>query len=830
MSTAAPMLWKRSGSTEEVDEAKLGRTLRQLCGTQNGATRSLSGLIDIPAVVKEAVEGICPGTCSTTLSSLAAQAAAARGGEHPDYLSLGGRMEVASLRKSTSDTFSGAVEQLRAHVGPLGPLPLVTGEFAAYVERHARELDDAIVQDRDMRFDFFGARTLLRGYLLRDTDGKTMERPQYMYMRVAVAVHGAAAADQGRDAASALADVLRAYDDLSTGRYSHASPTLFHAGTRLQQLSSCFLMGMYEDSVEGIYDTMKRCALVSKTAGGIGLAVSSVRAKDSYIRGTQGRSNGLVPMLRVVNDTARYIDQGGGRRRGAAAIYIEPWHADIMDVLEMKSNQGAEEARARDLFYALWVPDLFMRRVQTEADWSLFCPDECPGLDQCHGEEFETLYRRYEAEGRARATIPARALWSRVLDSQRETGGPYMLYKDACNLKSNHRHLGTIRCSNLCTEIVQYTSAQEVAVCNLGSLCLPEFLVGDGGDGGAVRFDYEALHAATRRLAVALDRVIDVNVYPVPQAKSSNRRHRPIGIGVQGLADVFAALGVPYDSDVARSTNIGVFSTIYHAALTASCALAERHGAYPSYEGSPVSQGQLQPDMWGVEPGAGGPTGAGAPAWDWEALRAAIGRHGVRNSLLTAPMPTASTAQIAGNTESFEPVTSNVFVRRVLSGEFLVVNRRMVAALEAHGLWPAARDELLRTGGSVQGLDGLPASVKATFRTVWEMKQRPLIDMAADRGPYIDQSQSLNVFMADADPDKLTAMHMYAWARGLKTGMYYLHSRPPREAVQFGLLGGQAGQGGGGGGGDGVASGATTARQNGSSVDGGEAVCESCSA
>lgn len=789
------MLLKRCGSSERLNEMKLDRTLRRLCD-------GLSASLDTVAVAHEAAEGVCTGTDSATLGALAAQAAAARGGDHPDYLLLGGRMEIASLRKTTPDTFAEAVDALWRHSGEFGAVPLVTQPFAEYVRANADALNRAIVQERDMRFDFFGVRTLLRGYLLRGSDGATMERPQYMYMRVAVAIHGVAAIEQGRDESRALSDVLSAYEDLSTGRYSHASPTLFHAGTELQQLSSCFLLGIYNDSVEGIYDSIKQCALVSKTAGGIGLAVSSVRAKDSYIRGTQGRSNGLVPMLRVVNDTARYIDQGGGRRRGAAAIYIEPWHADIADVLEMKSNQGAEEARARDLFYALWMPDLFMRRVQEEDDWSLFCPDECPGLDRCHGEEFDTLYRRYESEGRARATIPARTLWSRILDSQRETGGPYILYKDACNRKSNHRHLGTVRCSNLCTEIVQYTDENEVAVCNLGSLCLPEFVRDEGLE--TARVDYQALHATTQRLTVALDRVIDVNVYPVPQAKASNRRHRPIGIGVQGLADVFAALAVPYDSARARSVNIAVFATIYHAALTASCALARDKGTYPSYTGSPMAEGHLQPDLWETEPGQG----TDECRWDWDQLRRDIRQHGVRNSLLTAPMPTASTAQIAGNTESFEPVTSNVFVRRVLSGEFLVVNRRMVRSLEAHGLWPSARDELLRSGGSVQGLQGLPEEVKAVFRTVWEMKQRPLIDMAADRGPYIDQSQSLNVFMADADPDKLTAMHMYAWSRGLKTGMYYLHSRPPREAVQFGLIGSETKS--------------KTASE--------ESVCESCSA
>ena len=741
----------------------------KLCATLRGLAWGLSGTLDPTAVAREATDGACDGLRSDELGTLVAQLCAARAHLHPDYARLGGRVEMAQLHKATPARFTDAVRAQRACTVGGRTRPLVTAAFAALAEEHGAALDAALCGDRDFDFDFFGVRTLLKGYLLRGEGKAPMERPQHMYMRVALALHGAA---------GGVDDVVQAYHDMSRRLYSHASPTLFHAGTPLQQLSSCFLLGTYKDSVDGIYDTLKQCALISKTAGGIGLAVSDIRARGSYIEGTQGQSNGLVPMLRVFNDTARYIDQGGGRRRGALAVYIEPWHADICDVLDMKRPQGAEELRARDLFYALWIPDLFMRRVHDDGDWALFCPDECPGLAGVHGDAFVQLYEKYEREGRAKFAMRARELWSRILETQMETGGPYMLYKDACNAKSNHQHLGTIRCSNLCTEIVQYTDEGEVAVCNLGSLCLPSFVRADAAGG----FDYGALHGAAKRLAVALDRVIDVNYYPVEEARASNRRHRPVGIGVQGLADVFAELSHAYDSEAARALNRNIFETIQHAALEASCEAARARGPYETYAGSPASQGRLQCDLWGE--GAAPRFGR----WDWAALRAAIAEHGLRNSLLTAPMPTASTAQIAGNTESFEPATSNVYVRRVLSGEFLVVNPRLVRALEAEGVWPAVRPALLQAGGSLRDVEGVSEHTKAVFRTVWEMKQRPIIDMAADRGAFIDQSQSLNVFMGDATAEKLTALHMHVWKKGLK-GTYYLHSRAPREAVQFALIG-----------------------------------------
>jgi ribonucleoside-diphosphate reductase alpha chain len=743
-----------------MDTLKLQRMLQRLAS-------DLSPTLDTVAVAQEASDGACDGLRSDELGTLVAQLCAARAHYHPDYARLAGRIEAAQLHKVTPARFSEAVrKQSRCSVRGTRK-PLVSSTYLDYVERNADALDAAIVTKRDFDFDFFGMRTLQRGYLLRDAENKSVERPQHMYMRVAVAIHG----PEGT-----LADVIEAYEDMSLRRYSHASPTLFHAGAPVQQLSSCFLTGTFEDSVAGIYDTLKQCALISKTAGGIGLAVSHIRAKGSYIEGTQGHSNGIVPMLRVFNDTARYIDQGGGRRRGAVAVYIEPWHADIFDVLDMKRSQGAEELRARDLFYALWIPDAFMRAVETDGEWALMCPDACPGLDTVHGARFEALYQKYVDKGVFVRKVRARQLWSHILEVQMETGGPYMLYKDTCNRTSNHQHLGTIRSSNLCTEIVQFTSQDEVAVCNLGSLCLPSFMAGD-------TFDYEALHGAARRLARALDRVIDVNYYPVPEAERSNRTHRPVGIGVQGLADVFAERGLPYDSDEARAMNRRIFETIYHGALTESCARARTHGRYESYAGSPTSEGSLQMDLQGRTALSG--------HLDWDTLRADIDEHGLRNSLLTAPMPTASTAQIVGNTESFEPATSNLYVRRVLSGEFMVINPRLVRALEKASLWPRVRPALLRAGGSVQEIEEIPQNIRDTYKTVWEMRQRPLVDMAAERGPFIDQSQSLNVFMKDATADRLTALHFRVWRQGVK-GTYYLHSRAPREAVQFTLIGDQS--------------------------------------
>ena len=740
----------------QFDEARLHRFL-QKCTEHKPALRARS--LKIAAIVQEVAAGVCPDMTVDELLSLTGRITAARGVDHPQHGQLAGRIEIYRLRRLVPCTFSAAVEAQRNHRARGEAAPLVSDEFVALYNKHSEAINAHIDQTRDMTFDYFGVRTLVRSYLLRGVAGTIMELPQYMYMRVAIAVHG------GR---GTLDDILESYDDMSLRRYTHASPTLFNAGTRMQQLSSCFLVGVKADSIDGIFGTLHDCARISKTAGGLGISVSNVRASGAYIRGTQGTSNGLVPMLRVFNDMARYVDQGGGKRKGAAAIYIEPWHADILSVLPMKDNQGHEELRARDLFYALWVNDLFMQRVEANGQWTLFCPSVAPGLQGAYGDAFRELYEKYEREGRGAQTIKARDLWALIIETQMETGGPYMLFKDACNAKSNHRHLGTINCSNLCTEIVQYTSPDEVAVCNLGSLCLPSF-VSNG------QFDHAALHSAAARLALSLDRVIDVTYYPVEAARRSNQRHRPIGIGVQGLADVFAMLMLPYDGPEARELNRDIFETIHHAALSASCALSALAGAYETYDGSPVSRGELQCDAWGVTP---------STRWDWPELRRRIQTSGLRNSLLTAPMPTASTAQIAGNNESFEPAMSNLFVRRVLSGEFVVVNRHMVAALEAEGKWPALRDDLVRCGGSVQNLP-VSQKLKDVFRTAWEMKQRPLVDMAADRAPYIDQSQSFNVFMAAPTAQMVNALHMYAWRKGLKTGMYYLHTRPAIEAVPF---------------------------------------------
>lgn len=715
---------------------------------------------------------------------------------HPDYAVLAARIAVSNLHKNTLKSFSETVKLMASHVNPKTgeAAPLVSDELAAVVAEHAHRLDSEIIYMRDFDYDFFGFKTLERSYLLR-VNGKVVERPQHMLMRVAVGIHGA--------------DIERAvetYHYLSERWFTHASPTLFNAGTPRPQLSSCFLVAMKSDSIEGIYDTLKECACVSKSAGGIGLHIHNIRAVGSYIRGTNGTSNGIVPMLRVFNDTARYVDQGGGKRKGAFAIYLEPWHADIFDFLDLRKNHGKEESRARDLFYGLWVNDEFMRRVEAGGDWSLFCPAEAPGLADVWGPEFDALYKRYEAEGRAKKVVKAQALWFAILEAQVETGNPYMLYKDACNAKSNQQNLGTIKCSNLCTEIVEYTAPDETAVCNLASIALPRFVrekgpagVADGppstpggssSAGGASRvkltgsldapgrmFDFARLREVTRVVARNLNRIIDINYYPVEAARKSNLRHRPIGIGVQGLADAFILLGLPFDSEAAQQLNKEIFETIYFAALEESCALAAVEGPYETYAGSPVSKGVLQHDMWGAP--------APSDRWDWAGLRAAIAQHGVRNSLLVAPMPTASTSQILGNNECFEPYTSNIYVRRVLSGEFTVVNQHLLMDLTRLGLWsPSLKNELVAANGSVADLD-IPDDLKALYKTVWEIKQRVLVDMAAGRGAFIDQSQSFNVHMADANYGKLTSLHFYAWKAGLKTGMYYLRTRAAADAIKF---------------------------------------------
>jgi ribonucleoside-diphosphate reductase alpha subunit len=638
--------------------------------------------------------------------------------------------------------------------------PLLSDEVFNIIVANADRFNSAVIYDRDYHYDYFGFKTLERSYLLK-INGKVVERPQHMLMRVAIGIHM-------RDVDAAI----ETYNLMSGRWFTHASPTLFNSGTPRPQLSSCFLLTMTDDSIEGIYETLKQCAMISKTAGGVGLAVHNIRATGSYIRGTNGNSNGLVPMLRVFNNTARYVDQGGGKRKGAFAVYLEPWHADVEAFLDLKKNHGAEEERARDLFYALWVPDLFMKRVEADGSWSLFCPNEAPGLADVWGDEFERMYTEYERAGKARKTMPARTLWEKILESQTETGTPYMLYKDACNRKSNQQNLGTIRCSNLCTEIVEFTSPQEVAVCNLASISLPMFV-----NEKERTYDFQRLFEITQVVTRNLNKVIDINYYPVAEARYSNLRHRPIGIGVQGLADAFIKMRMPFDSPEAAQLNRDIFETIYFGALTASKDLAARDGPYQSYPGSPVSKGVLQFDMWGVEPSS---------RWDWAALRAAIAEHGVRNSLLIAPMPTASTAQILGNNESIEPYTSNIYVRRTLAGEFVCVSRHLLADLVDRRLWSAEmKHKLIAANGSVQGIPEIPQDIRDLYKTVWEIKGKVLIDMAAARGAFIDQSQSFNVHMRDPNFGKLTSMHFYAWHAGLKTGMYYLRSQAAADAIKF---------------------------------------------
>jgi ribonucleoside-diphosphate reductase subunit M1 len=641
---------------------------------------------------------------------------------------------------------------------------LIADDVYEIVMKNKDRINSALIMDRDFEYDYFGFKTLERSYLLR-MNGRVVERPQHMIMRVAVGIHK-----------DDLDSVIETYDLMSQRFFTHATPTLFNAGTPRPQMSSCFLLAMKEDSIDGIYETLKHCAQISKYAGGIGLSIHNVRASDSYIAGTNGSSNGIVPMLRVFNNTARYVDQGGGKRKGSIAVYLEPWHADIFAFLDLRKNHGNEMERARDLFYAMWISDLFMHRVESDGQWSLFCPNEAPGLADCHGDEFVELYERYEAEGRARRTVRAQELWFAILESQVETGTPYMLYKDHCNSKSNQKNLGTIKSSNLCTEIVEYTSSDEAAVCNLASLNLSAMVV-ESKDGSSPTYDYQKLYRIAKVVTRNLNKVIDVNFYPIEEARRSNMRHRPIGIGVQGLADTFIRMRMPFDSPEAAELNRLVFETIYYGACESSCELAAKEGPYQTYEGSPASQGLLQYDMWGVKPSS---------LWDWDSLKEKIARHGMRNSLLLAPMPTASTAQILGNNESTEPFTSNMYNRRVLAGEFAVVNKYLLKDLTDRNLWTAdVRNQIMATGGSIQSIAEIPQDLKDLYKTVWEIKQRVILDQAADRGAFICQSQSMNVHMAEPTVGKLTSMHFYAWKKGLKTGMYYLRTRPKADAIQF---------------------------------------------
>ena len=745
---------KRSGKLEDVKFDKITARINKLCYGLD------SRFIEPLDVAKKVIAGIYDQVTTTTLDNLAAETAASLTTKHPDYALLAARIAVSNLHKSTDKSFSRTIEKLYKYIDPKNgaPAPLISDEIYKIVKANRDKLDSTLIYDRDYNFDFFGFKTLERSYLLK-TDGKVVERPQHMLMRVALGIHM-----EDIDAA------IETYHLMSEKWFIHATPTLFNAGTPKPQLSSCFLLAMQDDSIPGIFSTLKQCAEISQSAGGIGLSIHNIRATGSYIKGTNGTSNGVVPMLRVFNDTARYVDQGGGKRKGAFAIYVEPWHADIFEFLDLKKNHGKEEGRARDLFYALWIPDLFMKRVKENGDWSLFCPNEAPDLYTCHGEEFEKLYNQYEAEGRARKTVRAHELWYKILESQIETGTPYMLYKDAANTKSNQKNLGTIRSSNLCTEIIEYTAEDEVAVCNLASLALPKY-VEDG------KFNFDQLFEVSKVVTRNLNKVIDVNYYPIPEARNSNLRHRPVGIGVQGLADAFILMRLPFDSDEAKQLNRDIFETIYFAALTASCDLAEKLGPYETYAGSPISQGIFQFDMWNVEP---------SDRWNWDALRVRIMKHGVRNSLLLAPMPTASTSQILGNNECFEPYTSNIYSRRVLSGEFVVVNKHLMKDLISRGLWDDhMKDELIANNGSIQNIEFIPEDLKELYKTSWEIKQKDIIDMSADRGAFICQSQSMNIFMENVNFGKLTSMHFYAWEKGLKTGMYYLRTKAAVDAIKF---------------------------------------------
>ena len=747
---------KRDGRKEAVKFDKITARIQKMC-------YGLDALVDPASVAMKVIEGIYEGVTTFELDNLAAEVSASLTVKHPDYAQLAARIAVSNLHKKTKKSFSETMADLYEYVNPVTnqKAPLLSDDVHQIIQENKEVLDSTIIYDRDFGYDYFGFKTLERSYLLR-LDGQIAERPQHMLMRVSIGIH--------KDDIEAA---IETYEMMSKKYFTHATPTLFNAGTPKPQMSSCFLLTMKDDSIDGIYDTLKQCSKISQSAGGIGLSIHNVRAKGSYIRGTNGTSNGIVPMLRVFNDTARYVDQGGGKRKGSFAIYLEPWHADVFDFLDLRKNHGKEEMRARDLFYAMWTPDLFMERVEANGEWTLMCPNECPGLADVYGAKFNELYEKYEAEGKGRKTIKARELWEKIVESQIETGTPYMLYKDACNEKSNQKNLGTIRSSNLCTEIIEYTAPDEVAVCNLASIALPMFV--DNG-----KFDHDKLFEVTYKVTKNLNVVIDRNYYPVPEARNSNMRHRPIGLGVQGLADAFIQLRLPFTSPEAKQLNKDIFETIYFASLKASKDLAKIDGAYETFEGSPISQGQFQFDLWGVE--AKDLSGR----WDWDELRAEIKEDGVRNSLLLAPMPTASTSQILGNNECFEPYTSNIYTRRVLSGEFIIVNKHLLKDLVKLGLWnDELKNEILRTNGSIQNIEIIPQNIKDLYKTVWELSMRDIIDMAGERGMFIDQSQSLNLFFENANLGKLTSMHFYAWKQGLKTGMYYLRTKSAVDAIKF---------------------------------------------
>lgn len=745
---------KRDGKKEPVKFDKITARIIKMC-------YGLDPLVSPEAVAMKVIEGIYDGVSTSDLDNLAAEVAAAKTIDHPDYALLASRIAVSNLHKETKKTFSDVMEDLYNYIDPK------TGENAALLSKEVYDiimenknlLDSSIIYDRDFRYDYFGFKTLTRSYLMK-LNGEIAERPQQMLMRVSVGIHK-----------NDIESAIKTYNLMSEGWFTHATPTLFNSGTPKPQMSSCFLLTTKEDSINGIYDTLKSCAQISQSAGGIGLSIHDIRATGSYIKGTNGTSNGIVPMLRVFNDTARYVDQGGGKRKGSFAIYLEPWHSDVFDFLDLKKNHGKEEQRARDLFYALWIPDLFMKRVKENGDWTLMCPHECPGLSDTHSKEFEKLYTKYEKAGKGRKTIKAQDLWFKILESQIETGTPYMLYKDAANAKSNQQNLGVIKSSNLCTEIIEYTAPDEVAVCNLASLALPKYVNDDA------TFNFDKLFEVTYQATINLNRIIDENFYPVEEARNSNLRHRPIGLGVQGLADAYIMMRLPFESEEAKALNQEVFETIYFASMTASKDLAKEEGAYESYPGSPVSKGIFQYDMWNVKP---------TNRWEWDVLKEEVKKYGVRNSLLLAPMPTASTAQILGNNECFEPYTSNIYTRRVLSGEFIIVNKHLLKDLVKEGLWDKSmRQKIMAANGSVQNIEEVPEALKQLYKTAWEISQKSIIEQAADRGAYICQSQSLNIFMENANFGKLTSMHFYGWEKGLKTGMYYLRTKAATDAIKF---------------------------------------------
>ena len=739
---------KRNNSYADM---KFDKVTARILNLTNGLSKNISA----DKVAQKVFSSMYDGIKTQEIDSLSAEVSIGMITEDPDYEILSTRIVSSNIQKICPPIFTQAMSKLKE-------IGLLADDVWLFIEENQEQLNKMVKKNRDSDFGFFGLKTLEKGYLQR-VDGVLVETPQYLFLRVSIGIH-----------CGDLKKVQETYDYMSQGYFIHATPTLFNSGTKRPQMSSCFLVAMKDDSIDGIYDTIKECAQISKWAGGIGLHIHNVRANKSRIKGTNGVSDGIIPMLRVFNATARYVNQAG-RRKGSIAMYIEPWHSDILEFLELRLNQGDEEARCRDLFLGLWTPDLFMKRVEEGGDWSLFSPNEAPGLSDCYGEDFERLYTQYEQEGRARATVPASKIWMAILKSQTETGTPYMLYKDACNKKSNQKNLGVIKSSNLCTEIIEFTDKDETAVCNLASVALPRFVDKEGV------FNYAALYKAVRTLTRNLNRVIDRNFYPTETGKNSNMRHRPIGLGVQGLADVFAKMNMPFDSEEARKINMCVFETIYHASVTESVAMAKESGPYETFAGSPASEGLLQFDLWD------GPTEFSG-LWNWTKLKQDVKKFGMKNSLLVAPMPTASTSQILGNNECFEPYTTNIYLRRTLAGEFVVVNKHLVSKLKELGLWSKEmKDNMIANSGSVQNIPEIPDDVKEVYKTVWEISQRSIIDMAADRGRFIDQSQSMNLFVENPTVSKLSSMHMYAWKKGLKTGMYYLRTKAKSKAIQFTL-------------------------------------------